>query len=50
MMKIMLVLLAAGWADGMAMQAGADGDSPHPKCKKGYELNDAHKCVKAAKQ
>ena len=50
MMKIILGLLAAGWAVGMAMQAVAHGDSPHRKCKKGYELNDAHKCVKAVKK
>jgi hypothetical protein len=24
----------------------AHGDKPHPKCKKGYVLNDDHKCVK----
>ena len=50
MMKIMLGLLAAGWAVGMATQAVAHGDSPHRKCKKGYELNDARKCVKAVKK
>ena len=50
MMKIMLVLLAAGCAVGMTTQAVAHGNSPHRKCKKGYELNDARKCVKAAKQ
>ena len=27
--------------------AFAHGDQPHPTCKKGYGLNDAHKCVKA---
>jgi len=47
MMKLSLGLVAAGCAIGMTTQAVAYGDSPHPKCKKGYELNDAHKCVKA---
>ena len=26
----------------------AHGDEPHPKCKKGYVVNDDHKCVKAS--
>jgi hypothetical protein len=26
--------------------AWAHGDQPHPKCKKGYEHNEQHKCVK----
>ena len=25
----------------------AHGDAPHPTCKKGYVVDDAHKCVKA---
>ena len=50
MKTIALALLAAGFAFGMATQVLAHGDAPHPKCKKGYELNDAHKCVKAAKK
>jgi hypothetical protein len=29
-----------------ASSAWAHGDEPHPKCKKGYELNEQHKCVK----
>ena len=50
MKKIMLALLAASCAVGTATQVLPHGDAPHPKCKKGYELNDAHKCVKAAKK
>jgi len=50
MKKIMVALLAASCAVGMATQALAHGDAPHPKCKKGYELNDAHKCVKVVKK
>jgi len=50
MNKIVLALLAAGFAIGMATQVVAHGDAQHPKCKKGYELNDAHKCVKATKK
>jgi len=50
MNKIVLALLTAGFAVGMATQVVAHGDAPHPKCKKGYELNDAHKCVKATKK
>jgi len=50
MQKIMLALLAAGFAIGMATQVAAHGDAPHPKCKKGYELNEAHKCGKAVKK
>jgi len=49
MKKAMLALLAASCAVGMATQVLAHGGAPHPKCKKGYELNDAHKCVKAVK-
>ena len=47
MKTITLALLALGFAIGTATQGLAHGDAPHPKCKKGYELNDAHKCVKA---
>jgi hypothetical protein len=50
MKKIMLALLATSFAIGMATQVLAHDDAPHPKCKKGYELNDAHKCVKAVKK
>jgi hypothetical protein len=28
-------------------RASAHGDQPHPTCKKGYVLTDAHKCVRA---
>jgi hypothetical protein len=30
----------------LAGAARAHGDKPHPKCNKGYEPNDAHKCVR----
>ena len=50
MNKIVLALLAAGFAIGMATQVVAHGDAQHPKCKKGYQLNDAHKCVKATEK
>lgn len=35
------VLIAAG------QPVLAHGSEPHPKCKKGYVVNDDHKCVKA---
>ena len=50
MKKIRMVLLATACAVGMTTQVVAHGNAPHPKCKKGYPLNDAHKCVKAVKQ
>jgi hypothetical protein len=50
MKKIVLALLAASYAVGMATQVLAHGDAPHPKCKKVYEPNDARKCVKAVKK
>jgi len=40
------VLIAAGLVFAIAAPSFAHGDKPHPKCKKGYILNDAHKCVK----
>jgi hypothetical protein len=50
MTKFALTLLAAAFAVGIAMQALAHGDAPHPKCKQGYALNEAHKCVKVVKK
>lgn len=50
MKKTMLALLSLACAIAMATQVLAHGDAPHPKCKKGYELNDAHKCVKVVKK
>ena len=29
-----------------ASHALAHGGHPHPQCKKGYVLNDEHKCIK----
>jgi hypothetical protein len=49
MKNIMLALLSLACAIGMATQVLAHGDAPHSKCKKGYVLNDTHKCVKAGK-
>ena len=40
------VLIAAGLAFAIVAPSFAHGDKPHPKCKKGYILNDEHKCVK----
>jgi hypothetical protein len=40
------ILIAACLALGATTPSWAHGDAPHPKCKKGYELNDQHKCVK----
>ncbi len=39
MAALALMLAVAG-------SASAHGDKPHPKCKKGYEVNEADKCVK----
>jgi len=45
-MKALALAALAGFAIVSASQAWAHGDEPHPKCKKGYVLNDEHKCVK----
>ena len=45
-----LAPLAATCAVGIATQVVAHGDPHHSKCKKGCELNDAHKRVKAVKK
>jgi hypothetical protein len=47
MKAVVLTSISAVFATGVALQAFAHGDQPHPKCKKGYELNDEHKCVKS---
>ena len=50
-MKIKLILgylVAAGIVLGVgnfANFANAHGDKPHPKCKRGYQPNEQHKCV-----
>jgi hypothetical protein len=46
MRAIIVVVVAAGLAFAIAAPSFAHGDKPHPKCKKGYILNDEHKCVK----
>jgi hypothetical protein len=30
----------------LADVASAHGDKPHPKCKRGYQVDDQHKCVR----
>ena len=46
-MKVLaLIILASSLVVAAAAPAWAHGDKPHPKCKKGYALNDDHKCVK----
>ena len=45
-MKALALTLLAALAIASASHAWAHGNRPHPKCKKGYVLNDAHKCVK----
>ena len=46
MNAVTLIIVAACLAPAAAAPSWAHGDKPHPKCKKGYELNDQHKCVK----
>jgi hypothetical protein len=46
LMKALALTLLAAFAIASASHAWAHGNQPHPKCKKGYVLNDAHKCVK----
>ena len=46
MRNLMLTLAVAGIAALSVQPVLAHGDEPHPKCKKGYVLNDEHKCVK----
>jgi hypothetical protein len=41
------VLALLGLALTFTQPALAHGSEPHPKCKKGYVVNDDHKCVKA---
>jgi hypothetical protein len=45
-MKALISAALAVFAIVSASQAWAHGDAPHPKCKKGYVINDEHKCVK----
>jgi hypothetical protein len=45
-MKALALTLFVSLTVVSASQAWAHGDQPHPKCKKGYVLNDEHKCVK----
>ena len=45
-MKAIALAIFSALALASASHAWAHGDQPHSKCKKGYVLNDAHKCVK----
>jgi hypothetical protein len=45
-MNALALTLLVALAVASASQALAHGDQPHPKCKKGYVLNDEHKCVR----
>ena len=45
-MKAMALAICSALALAAASHAWAHGDQPHPKCKKGYVLNNEHKCVK----
>jgi hypothetical protein len=45
-MKAIVLAIVSTLTLASALHAWAHGDQPHPKCKKGYVLNDAHKCVK----
>jgi len=45
-MKALALAALASLIIASASSAWAHGDQPHPKCKKGYELNEQHKCVK----
>jgi hypothetical protein len=47
LMKVLaLIILASSLGVAAAAPSLAHGDKPHPNCKKGYALNDDHKCVK----
>ena len=45
-MKSLARALAVVALAASATQAYAHGTEPHPKCKPGYVLSDAHRCVK----
>jgi len=45
-MRALALAVFATLAIQSASCAWAHGDEPHPKCKKGYVLDDQHKCVK----
>ena len=47
--EIALALFAASRAAARTTKIVAHGIAAHLKCKQGYELNDAHTCVKAGK-
>jgi len=45
-MKAIILAIVSTLALASASHAWAHGDQPHPKCKKGYILNDQQNCVK----
>ena len=48
--KALALAAIAAVALASAAPSWAHGDTPHPKCKKDYVLNDDHKCVKKKKK
>lgn len=46
MKRTLAVLMVVAACAAVAGQAMAHGDTPHPKCKKGYVVSDDHRCVK----
>jgi hypothetical protein len=47
MRRLILSAAIIGQLIFAAQPAYAHGSEPHPKCKKGFVVNDDHKCVKA---
>ena len=47
MRSLILSLALLGQLLVAGQPALAHGSEPHPKCKKGYVVNDDHKCIKA---
>jgi hypothetical protein len=46
MKALALIIIASGLVLAVAAPSWAHGDKPHPRCKKGYVLDNDHKCVK----
>jgi hypothetical protein len=49
-LKALVLAVLATLATASASPSWAHGDQPHPKCQKGYVVNDEHKCVKKTSQ
>ena len=45
-MRLLTLVILSTLAIVSASSSWAHGDKPHPQCKKGYVLNDEHKCIK----